>query len=226
MTGNEQRISIVVPVFNEIGNIEQFHQQLQKTMSRCLTPYEIIYIDDFSTDGTFEWLEANSDPNVLVIRKNGVKGKAFSLIQGFKQAAGSVLVMIDGDLQYPPDKIPALINELKDSDVVVANRESYHDTKLRRFLSKGFKHFFGKFLFGLETDVQSGMKVFKREVFQTVNTTPVSPWTFDLEFLYRARIAGYVIKNVPIIFAERKHGESKINLFGQVLEIGINALYI
>src|SRR5579872_5633303 len=131
MTGNEQSISIVVPIFNEIGNIKQFHQQLQKTMSRCLTPYEIIYIDDFSTDGTFEWLESISDSSIKVIRKDGVKGKAFSLIQGFKCAAGSVLVMIDGDLQYPPDKIPALVKELKDADVVVANRESYHDTKLR-----------------------------------------------------------------------------------------------
>jgi cellulose synthase/poly-beta-1,6-N-acetylglucosamine synthase-like glycosyltransferase/glycosyltransferase involved in cell wall biosynthesis len=226
MVKNKQSISIVVPVFNEIGNIKEFHQELQKTMSRCLTPYEIIYVDDFSTDGTFEWLESITDSSIKVIRKSGVRGKAFSLIQGFNYATGSVFVMIDGDLQYPPDKIPALVKELQDADVVVANRESYHDGKLRKVLSKGFKHIFGKFLFGLETDVQSGMKAFKREVFETVNTIPVSAWTFDLEFLYRARIAGYVIKNVPITFSERKHGESKVNLFGQVYEIGINALYI
>ncbi len=226
MVKNKQSISVVVPVFNEYGNIKEFHQQLIKTMRRCVAPYEIIYVDDNSTDGTFEYLTKLRDSHVKAVRKDGVKGKAFSLIQGFSMATGSIFVMIDGDLQYPPDKIPSLIKELKDADIAVAQREKYHDNSIRKLLSTGFRTVFGKALFGLNTDIQSGMKAFKREVFKTVHTTPVSPWTFDLEFLYRARIAGYIIKNVPITFAPREHGESKINVLQSSFEIGLNALYI
>ncbi|HVA96769.1 MAG TPA: glycosyltransferase [Candidatus Acidoferrales bacterium] len=223
----KQTISIVVPVYNEIGNIQQFHQRLLETMAHCRSPYEVIYVDDHSIDGTFEWLQSYaSSPSVQVIRKNGVKGKAYSLIQGFDSATGDVLVMIDGDLQYPPEKIPEMIQSLAFDDIVVANRKQYNDGFLRKFLSGGFRTFFGRMLFGLNTDIQSGMKVFTREVYQTVKCNPVSPWTFDLEFLYRARQAGFTIKNISITFAPRLHGESKINVFGQTFEIGFNALYI
>jgi glycosyltransferase XagB len=227
MVKRKQSISIVVPVYNEIGNIKQFHEEIQRTMSKCLAPYEIIYVDDFSTDGTFEWLEnVATNDSVKVIRKSGVRGKAYSLKQGFQMAKGSIFVMIDGDLQYPPSKIPSLIKELKNADIVVASREKYHDSAFRKFLSSSFKNVFGKLLFGLQTDIQSGMKVFTREVFKTVDPTPTSPWTFDLQFLYHARQAGYTIKSVPITFAPRENGKSKVNVFLQSFEIGMNALYI
>ncbi len=220
-------LSVVVPVYNEFGNIQHFHEKLLKTMTKCRSSFEIIYVDDNSTDGTFEWLSQISiNPTVKVIRKNGVQGKAYSLIQGFNNASGSIFVMIDGDLQYPPEKIPELVQGLKDADIVVAEREDYNDGVLRKTLSKGFRTIFGKMLFGLKTDIQSGMKAFTKEVYQTVQTEPSSPWTFDLEFLYRARQAGFVIKGVPITFSERMHGESKINVLRQSMEIGFNALAI
>ncbi len=220
-------LSVVVPVYNEFGNIAQFHQKLLKTMSNCRSGFEIIYVDDNSTDGTFEWLSKISmQPTVKLLRKEGTKGKAFSLIQGFAAAAGDILVMIDGDLQYPPEKISELVQGLKDADVVVAERKDYHDGKVRRFLSSGFRNVFGKMLFGLNTDIQSGMKAFTREVYETVRNQPRSPWTFDLEFLYRARQAGFVIKGIPITFSARKHGESKVSVISQSAEIGLNALYI
>ena len=220
-------LSVVIPVYNEFGNIAQFHQRLLKTMSKCRSGYEIIYVDDNSTDGTFEWLsEVSMQPTVKLFRKEGTKGKAFSLIQGFAQATGDIFVMIDGDLQYPPEKISELVQGLKDADIVVAERKDYYDGKLRKFMSKGFKHIFGKMLFGLQTDIQSGMKAFTREVYQAVQSQPRSPWTFDLEFLYRARQAGFTIKGMPITFSAREHGESKVGVIGQSAEIGLNALYI
>ena len=61
----------------------------------------------------------------------------------------SVLVMIDGDLQYPPSEIPNCIKELQNADIIVAERKSYHDNATRKFFSQGFKTIFGKMLFGL-----------------------------------------------------------------------------
>jgi len=176
MTRRKITLSVVVPVYNEFGNIQQFHQRLLKTLSKCRSGYEIIYVDDYSTDGTYEWLkEVSIEPTVKIIRKSGVKGKAFSLIQGFNAASGTIFVMIDGDLQYPPEKIAELVQGLKDADIVVAERKDYNDGKIRKFLSSGFRTIFGKMLFGLKTDIQSGMKAFTKEVYQTVQCNPRSP---------------------------------------------------
>ena len=226
MANKIKSLSVIVPVYNEIGNVQQFHTQLLKTLNGYKMPYEIIYIDDNSSDGTFEWLQSVTKASIKAVRKDGTKGKAFSLMQGFKLAKGDALAMIDGDLQYPPESIPEMVNELATSDIVVANRKKYKDSALRKLLSSGFRTVFGKMLFGLKTDIQSGLKVFTREVYETVQFTPVSPWTFDLEFLYRSRQAGFSIKNIAITFSQRLSGESKVNVLNQSWEIGTNALSI
>lgn len=227
MSDTKQKISVIVPVYNEIGIIKQFHQELLTALENYKTSFEIIYIDDNSSDGTYEWLQNVAVySSVIVFKKQGIKGKAYSLLEGFEKASGDVFVMIDGDLQYPPEKIPEMVDELGDADLVIANRKSYNDTKLRKFLSRGFRTVFGKMLFGLKTDIQSGLKVFTREVYNTVKFQPVSPWTFDLEFLYRSQQAGFKIKDVPITFAKRQIGASKMNVMKQSYEIGANALRI
>lgn len=238
-------ISVVVPVYNEIGNLAAFHKSLVLALDTAAKPYEIIYVDDHSTDGTYEWLKRRqklAPKNALthtdnslktikavhVLQKQGKKGKAYSLVEGFAVAKGSVFVMIDGDMQYPPKAIPFMIDELtsKEVDIVVAKRKNYKDTSVRKFLSSGFQNVFGKVLFGLSTDIQSGLKVFSRQAYKTVAFTPSSPWTFDLEFLHRATSAGYKIKNINITFAERLSGTSKIDVAKTVKEIGVNALNV
>ena len=227
MHKNTQKISVVVPVYNEIEIIKQFHNQLYSTLKNNHQKFEIIYIDDNSTDGTYEWLQSISpDPHIISARKEGTKGKAYSLLEGFAIASGTVFVMIDGDLQYPPEKIPEMVHALAKADVVIANRKDYKDTKLRKLMSRGFRKIFGKMMFGLDTDIQSGLKVFTREVYETVKFTPVSAWTFDLEFLYRAKQAGFTYENIMISFAPRTSGSSKMNVMRQSYEIGANALYV
>jgi hypothetical protein len=231
LSPKKNKISVIVPVFNEIGIIKDFHSSLLSALNIEKQPYEIIYIDDDSNDGTREWLSRQVKKNssgknkkVKVFRKKGIKGKAFSLIQGFNQATGQVLAMIDSDLQYPPEEIISMTKLLDKTDIVVADRRYKNISFPRKFLSKTFRRLFGKSLFGLNCDIQSGLKVFKKEVLQSVNPAPNSPWTFDLEFLSRAKYAGFSIKNHLITFSERKAGQSKINVFASIFEIGINAI--
>lgn len=260
ITTYEPVISVVVPVYNEIGVIKRFHSELIATLEAYNKPYEIIYIDDHSTDGTFDWLisednssqkfqpivqdEDNRSPgrlrsssyrrnafikssgDVRVLTKQGKKGKAYSLIEGFEKARGLFFVMIDGDLQYPPRAIPEMIEALSHSDIVIANRKNYKDSVLRKLLSSSFRYGFGQMLFGLPTDIQSGLKAFSREVFETVKFEPRSAWTFDLEFLHRARHSGFRSKNIDITFSPRDEGDSKVNIFKTTWEIGMNALYV
>jgi glycosyltransferase XagB len=225
----KKMVSIVVPVYNELKNIKKLHNELRSEMSKVAIPYEIIYIDDNSTDGTYDYLnkvsKASEDTShTFVFKKQGLRGKAYSLIEGFSYAKGTILCMIDGDMQYPPCAIPEMIKRLDEADIVVANRKDFQASAVRKVLSRGFRFIFGNVLFKLPTDIQSGLKVFKRSVYETVKSTPRSPWTFDLEFLYKARESGFVIENYDISFAPRENGFSNVNSVRQSVEIGYNAL--
>ena len=187
--------------------------------------YEIIVIDDYSTDKTYRLLTKLSYSYPLrVYSKTGIKGKAQSLLEGFKKARYDVICMIDADLQYPPEAIPQMFYKVHNgTDIVIANRlEAYTGFK-RKIASKAFKFVFGKLLHGFDQDVQSGLKVFRREIIQRISLHP-TPWGFDLEFLTSARNAGYTIGTTDIILNKRYSGEAKIGLFKAAYETGFAAL--
>lgn len=222
-----KEISIIVPTFNEAGNIEELTARLHSSLLADGFTYEIIFVDDHSTDSTQKIVTALSTiyPVRLVVKK-GHKGKSYSLREGFSEARYSNIAIIDGDLQYPPEAISKMALELRNVDIVVANRISYKDSLSRRIFSKTFKLLFAKLLFGLEQDVQSGLKVFKNTVPQVIDFAPSSPWTFDLEFLHRAREAGFTLGNFEITFSKRHAGRSKVGSVKAIFEIGTNALRV
>lgn len=221
-------ISVIVPVLNEVKNVKILNRFLKIALRSHRYKFEIIYIDDHSTDGTYEYLTKIADfKEVFVYKKQGRRGKSFSLVEGFSYARGDILAMIDADLQYP---VTALIDMIKlirsGSDVVVANRKKIQTSFIRKIASKGFKNLFGKILFGLQTDIQSGLKVFTKRAYEAVFFQPQTPWTFDLEFLYRVNSAGFIISDFDITFGARQNGNSKVSFIRQTLEIGSNALMV
>ncbi len=223
---NAVQVSVIVPTYNERKNIEELVTRLVDVLKQSKKSFEIIFIDDRSYDGTYELLTKHSSETIKVFRKKGKRGKAFSLYEGFAFAQGERIVMIDADLQYPPEEIPYMLEKLETWDIVVANRKRYHDSGVRKFLSRSFRYVFGKGLFGLKVDIQSGLKAFKRRVIQVVATVPRSGWTFDLEFLHRAKEAGFSMQNHHIAFHKRKGSRSKINLAKTIYEIGSDALLV
>src|SRR5258706_2463563 len=110
-------LSIVVPLFNEKENVDALHAEIVSTMSaaRSGAPWEVIYVDDGSTDGTFERLraaQASHPDHVSVVRLRRNFGQTAALAAGFDQARGRVIVTMDGDLQNDPADIPRLLEEL------------------------------------------------------------------------------------------------------------------
>src|SRR3989304_9190201 len=104
-------VSIIVPVYNEKENVKELIDRLKTSLFKTNHPYEIIFIDDNSTDGTYEYISGLQKYGQIVVeRKQGTCGKAFSLSQGFKLAKGGILGMIDGDLQYPPEALPGMLS--------------------------------------------------------------------------------------------------------------------
>ncbi len=225
----EKRVSVVIPTLNEAGNIESLMRRLQRTFEDAAIAGEVIFVDDHSTDDTrqiIEKLQAEYKDTfpITLAMKQGKRGKAQSLIEGFGYAQYETVAMIDADLQYPPEAIPAMVEKLSHgADIIVADRVLHDTNALRSFLSKAFVFFFARLLHDLHCDSQSGLKVFRKKILREVILDP-TPWTFDMEFLLSARNYGYVIDTVDISFAERQAGVSKLSPLRAIFEIGWSAI--
>lgn len=218
-------IDIIIPVRNEEENVAPLVDRLHTAFHSQKISYSLIFIDDRSTDNTVKILQKLSKKYPLsVYSKIGRGGKAFSILEGVKHTTSTFVGMIDADLQYPPEVIPEMLRLTETFGVVVARRDSTKDSKFRRFISKGFQYVFGKLLFNLDCDVQSGLKVFHRDIIEQVREEDVSAWTLDVPLLTTALEMGESIGEVSITFDERKHGQSKIKLVQSITEIGGQAI--
>jgi glycosyltransferase XagB len=220
-----KKISIVIPTLNEQKNIEPLVKRIDDVMADHNIGYEIIFVDDNSTDGTWDKIYSLIPTYpISLYKKVGKKGKAQSLIEGFSYAKYGLIAMIDADLQYPPEAIPSMIAKtMKGADIVVANRNEAKVGFKRRFISRVYSKVVAKLLLGLNCDVQSGLKVFKKSVTERLTLHP-SPWAFDSEFLIKAKNAGYSIDSVEITFDKRRAGKSKVGVLQTSFEIGLSAL--
>ncbi len=229
MTKKLPNVSIVIPTLNEADNVAALISRIDAVLLNK-AEYELIFIDDHSTDRTVEILESlSTDENgtqrqIIVHTKRGTPGKAFSLIEGFGHASLDLICMIDADLQYPPEALIEMFSVIDDGfDVVVANRIPQDTSLYRRILSKTGRKIFGEWLHGLECDVQSGFKLFRASVLDNIALNMTS-WTFDLSFLVQAREKGHKIGTVSIPFSERNAGTSKVNVIRVGLEIAIESI--
>ncbi len=221
----KKAVSIIIPVVNEQRNIKPIIQRIFDSLSPKNITFEVIIIDDHSTDDTRKVVASlKKKYPVRFYLKKGKPGKAFSLIEGFSYARFNLIAMIDADLQYPPEAIPQMIEKIKNNiGVVIARRNQEKNNFLRKILSCGFYYFFAKIMHGFDHDVQSGLKVFKKEITERVILNP-GPWSFDLEFLIKAQDAGYGIDSVDVSFEKRKSEAVKISLIAAIAEIGLSAI--
>jgi len=128
-------LSVVVPIHNESPNLRQLHAELTATLEAWGRPYEIVAVDDGSTDDSYAILAAlhAADPRLKVVRFRRNFGQTAAFAAGFAQAEGRVIVTADGDLQNDPKDIPALVAELeRGADIVCGWRKDRKDTFLTR----------------------------------------------------------------------------------------------
>src|ERR1700737_1551595 len=114
-------LSVVIPVHNEEENIYPLQRHLQQSLSVYLQSYEIIYIDDGSTDKTFMQLQevAATNPHVQVIQLSRKFGQTAAIAAGIAHSTGKILVLMDGDLQNDPQDIPRLLAKLDEGYDIV-----------------------------------------------------------------------------------------------------------
>lgn len=167
MPNEKPRLSIVIPVCNEEGNIPELYERLSHTLHKTATPYEIIFIEDGSTDNTFLYLAKlhQRDKLVRVIKFRRNSGKAAALAAGFANAQGEIIITLDGDLQDEPELLPQFINKINAGyDLVCGWRKPRIDSVKKRFPSLIFNTL-TILLSGVRIhDFNCGYKAYRREV--------------------------------------------------------------
>jgi dolichol-phosphate mannosyltransferase len=165
-------LSIVVPVHNEADNVRPLIEEIDGALGDACA-YEIVYVDDGSTDGTLRELTALQAkyPRLRVLRHRRCCGQSTALRTGVREARGSVIATLDGDGQNDPADIPRLLAALKDLEsgsagaMVAGYRKRRKDTGWRRFSSKVANGVRGSLLKDNTPDTGCGLKVFSRELF-------------------------------------------------------------
>ena len=136
-----KELSIVIPAYNEQKNVGLLYHKLKEVLSSMTKSYEIIFVDDGSTDSTFLELEniQKKDLNVIVIKFRGNFGQTFALDAGFKASQGKVIIAMDADLQNDPADIPKLLEKMREGyDVVSGWRFDRKDNFSKKFFSKTY----------------------------------------------------------------------------------------
>ncbi len=218
-------LSVIVPTLNEAGSVERLIVRIGAALKKSEINYEIVVVDDHSTDETVTKLvQLAKNYPVRVLKKAGKRGKAYSLLEGFKAARYDLVAMIDGDLQYPPEALPEMVRGIEAGNDVVLTRRIMQKTNLTRRLGSAVFHaVFTKALFNLDFDTQSGLKVFRRNYLEQMNLSP-TPWSFDLEFIVYARQMGAKISSVDIRFESRLHDQAKVNFLKTSIELALASL--
>ncbi|MBF0330023.1 MAG: glycosyltransferase family 2 protein [Nitrospirae bacterium] len=160
-------VSIVIPLYNEEENVEPLYERLHEVLDTFSSGYEIIFVDDGSTDKTLAILESFQKKNehviVLSLRRNFGQTAAFAA--GFDFARGDVVVTMDGDLQNDPKDIPRLIEKLKDFDLVSGWRKHRQDTFFTRRLPSIIANWLISKVTGVNLhDYGCSLKAYKRDV--------------------------------------------------------------
>ena len=217
------KISIVVPVFNEFENLPYLNERLLKVMTGMGFPFEIIYVDDGSSDGTENRI---AELNALDARVNGVIlsrnfGHQIALTAGLENAIGNVIVTLDGDLQHPPEVIPELVAAYEKGFDVVNTARQEHQTisAFKKYSSKLFYKLFNTFA-NLEIEPSSSdFRLCSRRFLDAFKKLEEK----DRFIRGMVKWVGFPQTTIPFKADERLKGVSKYN-FKKMLMFSINGI--
>ena len=214
-------VSVVVPAFREVDNIRELVLRVTQTLRRAEITHEIIIVDDHSRDGTDEVvqiLELEGHPVRLVTRTHE-RGLSTAVVRGFHEARGDVLVCMDADLSHPPEKLPELIAQITehDAEFVIGSRYvqgggtdeawgffRWLNSRVATILARPFSR---------ARDPMAGFFALPGRVFRSCESLDPIGYKIGLELLVKSGCQR--VHEVPIQFADRKRGKSKLTLTEQ-----------
>jgi len=206
------QVSIVVPFYNEEGNVEEMHRRLKAVLEQTGRTCEIIYVDDGSRDRTYEMLRAiyQRDPAVRVIKLRRNFGQTAGLQAGFDHVRGDIIISMDGDLQHAPEEIPQFLAKIDEGyDIVSGWRVDRKDNALfRKFPSKVANRIMGRLVKVKIHDFGTTYKAYRREVISSIRLFG------ELHRFIPALISreGFKITEIPISNINRLKGKSNYGI--------------
>jgi dolichol-phosphate mannosyltransferase len=215
-TVSKNSFALVLPTLNEAGNIDKVLSEVSDAMRETGYKYEILVVDDGSTDGTVgkvhQWSERDS--RIRLISRVGERGLAGAVLYGWRQSRADLLGVMDADLQHPPELIPELLSEAEKSDIAIASRYAQTDgikgwNPLRAAVSKlstlAAVPLISKKNLSV-TDPMSGFFIIHRQCIEGL-AFQTSGFKLLLEVLVRGRIRK--VREIPYQFGLRQAGKSK-----------------
>ena len=213
------RVLVVIPTYEERDNLGPVLSRLHAAVPEA----DVLVVDDASPDGTGELADemAAADSRIRVLHREGKNGLGSAYLAGFATALRDdyqVVVEMDADGSHPPEDLPALLSALDDADVVLGSRYVPGGTvrnwpSHRQFLSRG-ANLYSRVALGVPIkDITAGFRVFRRQVLEELDLDQVASqgYCFQIDMAWRAVLAGFRVREVPITFTERQRGASKMS---------------
>jgi glycosyltransferase involved in cell wall biosynthesis len=215
-------ISIVIPVYNEVDNIEPLGNSIINAMQG--QNYEVLYVDDGSTDGSTEklkeWCTQHTNFRAIHFKKNA--GQTAAMDAGFKHAVGKYVVTMDADLQNDPADIPKLLEKLNTCDMVCGWRQKRNDPWIKRISSKVANSIRNKLSNEDIKDTGCSLKAYRRECFSRIKLFNgmhrFLPTLFKME--------GFSVTEVVVNHYPRKFGKSKYGVFNRAFRAFMDLLVV
>jgi dolichol-phosphate mannosyltransferase len=219
VTEPSERILVIVPTYNERENIEPIAERL----FAAVPAVDLLVVDDGSPDGTGKIADAmaEADARVHVLHREAKAGLGAAYVAGFDWGLDrgyDVLVEMDADGSHSPEELPRLLTALSRADLVLGSRyvpggQVKNWPRSRELLSRG-GNVYTRLALGVQLqDATGGYRAFRREVLDGIDYAAVASqgYCFQVDLAWRAIRAGYRVLEVPITFAERERGESKMS---------------
>ena len=214
----EMRLSIVIPVYNDEANIKANLTRILDTMKMLAIDFEIIVIDDGSTDNTWQEVDSIKDNRISLYMEPRNQGKGWAFLNGCKHAQGEYIALMDSDLQITPWELIAFfrIMHLYDADVAIGSkRHPYSNVRytLARWLVSNAYNLMCRLLFGISLrDTQCGLKLFKRSALEKVITKIlIKRFAFDIELITALKEHNIRIADAPVNIS-RQYNQGSVQL--------------
>lgn len=218
-----QRVLVIIPTYNERDNVEDITSRVFESVPHA----HVLIVDDGSPDGTGKIADkmAEQDPRLHVLHRTHKAGLGAAYIAGFDwglaqegDAGYDVLVEMDADGSHAPEQLPRLLKALQHADVVLGSRwvpggAVVNWPRSREFISRGGS-LYARLALGIELrDVTGGYRAYRREVLESIDYAAVASqgYCFQIDLAWRTLRGGFRVVEVPITFAERERGESKMS---------------
>jgi len=221
----DPKLSIVIPTYNEEGNIEKMLTLTNEILKKSGVSHELIVVDDQSKDATRAVVKElqKKISEIKLIERDSERGLATALIAGYTAARGEWLGSMDADLASDPQHLPEMITALKENDFVIGSRylpgSKFQGKPFLNQLASILGQFLVRWLLKIKVrDTSNNYRLFKKEVWEAIkNLLHPNGNIMITEIAYLAEKAGFRMKEIPIIYIERRHGKSKLSIWQEAM---------